>query len=94
MGDMPTTGKHRNYGKPIAAAPAKRRHHAWPRGQVAARAPHNSALRIITTHGDDAQRAFEVVGVDGDVGVAEEYLKCRATMARIRQGFGQGITGH
>ena len=49
---------------------------------------------VFTTHGDDAQGAFEVVGVDGDVGVAEEYLKSRATIACVGQRLGQGITGH
>jgi len=64
---------------------------AWPRGPAAACAPHNSALRIIPSHRNGAQRAFQVVGVDGDVWVAEEDLKSHATITRLSQYLGERI---
>lgn len=46
---------------------------------------------VLATHRNDAQGAFEVVGVDWHVGVGEKYFQSRPSLAGIGQRFGERI---
>jgi len=46
---------------------------------------------VLPSHGYGAQRAFQVVGVDRHVEVAEEYLKSHTTTTRVGQRLGKRI---
>src|SRR5687768_3383428 len=40
-------------------------------------------------HGDGSERAFQVIGIDSHIRVAEEYLQPYATRARVLQCLGE-----
>ena len=54
---------------------------------------HNYEPRIVSAHGNNAQRALEMVGVDRDIRIGDEHLKAQPAGFGIGERLNERMTG-
>ena len=54
---------------------------------------HNYELRIVSAHGNNAQRALEMVGVDRDIRIGDEHLEAQPAGFGIDQRLDERMSG-